>query len=146
MDHIAIMNKSWKLIDKILSGEKKIESRWYHSRFAPWNKIKKGETVYFKDAGCPVTAKATVAKVLQYADCTEEQVKKIIDEYGGSGGIAFRNKDSAFKWAGKKRYCTLVFLRDASKVTPFEIDKTGFGNACAWMCVDSIDKVKYIKE
>jgi len=146
MDHIAIMNKSWKLIPKILSGEKKIESRWYSARFAPWDRIKPGETVYFKDAGCAVTAKATVSKVLQYADCNEKKVREIIDEYWGIGKIAFSSKEGALDWARKKKYCVLIFLKYATPVKPFEIDKTGFGNACAWMCLDSIDRVKYIKE
>jgi ASC-1-like (ASCH) protein len=145
MDHIAIMNKSWKLIDKILSGEKKIESRWYMAKHPPWDRIKPGETVYFRDAGCPVTAKVTVAKVLQYADCDERKVREIIERYGGSGGLGLSGKE-LFDWARKKRYCILIFLKDAAAVKPFYIDKTGYGNACAWMCVESIDKVKYIKE
>jgi len=35
MDHVAIMKKSWKLTEKILSGEEKIESRWYKSKYSP---------------------------------------------------------------------------------------------------------------
>ena len=38
MEHLAIMKKSWKLLPKILKGEKKIEARWYVSRVCPWNK------------------------------------------------------------------------------------------------------------
>ena len=37
MQHVAIMKKSWGLTDKILSGQKKIESRWYLSSFCPHN-------------------------------------------------------------------------------------------------------------
>lgn len=33
MEHVAIMRKSWGLTDKILSGQKKIESRWYKTWF-----------------------------------------------------------------------------------------------------------------
>lgn len=54
MEHIAIMRKSWGLTSKILSREKKIESRWYNSKYPPWNRIKKGEIVWFKDSGEPV--------------------------------------------------------------------------------------------
>ena len=68
MHHIAIMKKEWKLTQKILSGEKKIESRWYSNRSAPWGKIKAGETVYFKDSGEPVSIKAEVVKVLEFSD------------------------------------------------------------------------------
>jgi len=55
MDHIAIMKKSWGLTEKILSRRKIIESRWYSAMRKPWNKIKEGKTVYFKNSGEPVT-------------------------------------------------------------------------------------------
>ena len=42
----------------------------------------------------------------------------------------------------KKRYCILVFLKDVEKITPFEIDKTGYGNACAWISVEDIDTLR----
>jgi len=39
MDHVAIMNKKWKLIDSIIVGQKTIESRWYKFKRDPWNEI-----------------------------------------------------------------------------------------------------------
>ncbi|MDO8559127.1 MAG: hypothetical protein Q7R84_02240 [bacterium] len=39
MEHLAIMKKSWGLTEKILSGQKKIESRWYLSKRSPWDTI-----------------------------------------------------------------------------------------------------------
>tara|TARA_Y100000310_G_C20701281_1_gene830130 strand:+ start:4881 stop:5297 length:417 start_codon:yes stop_codon:yes gene_type:complete len=137
MDHVAIMNKKWKLLPKILSGEKKIESRWYVSRFAPWNRIVKGDVVYFKDAGCLVTLKAKVGKVLQFENCNSEE---IISKYGKD--IAFVDPKKAFDWVKGKKYCILIFLENVSEVEPFDIDKTGFGNACAWLCVGDIARVK----
>ena len=65
MDHVAIMNPRWRLIPRILSGEKVIESRWYLTRRAPWDRVAAGDTVYFKDAGRPVTARAKVSRVVQ---------------------------------------------------------------------------------
>lgn len=70
MHHIAIMNPK-VLIDKILSGEKTIETRWYLNRRDPWNKIHTGDTVFFKDSGGLVRAKATVEKVLHFAKQTD---------------------------------------------------------------------------
>jgi len=43
-------------------GEKQIESRWYVNKINPWNKVKVGDTVYFKNSGDPVTAKVRVKK------------------------------------------------------------------------------------
>jgi len=143
MDHVAIMNKSWKLIDKILSGQKTIESRWYMAKFSPWNKINSGDMVYFKDAGEMITAKAKVSRVLQFDNLTDEKIKEIIKEYGGVGKICFASStEDVFLWAKGKKFCILIFLENPQKVIQFQVDKTGFGNACAWMCVGDIEKVR----
>lgn len=57
------MKKSWGLTQKILSGKKKIESRWYKSKCSPWGKIGKGDVVCFKDSGEPISIKTEVEKV-----------------------------------------------------------------------------------
>ena len=64
MDHLAILAKESKLLGKILSGRKKIESRWSKFKRTPYGNIIKGELIYFKDSGKPVTVKAKVSKVL----------------------------------------------------------------------------------
>ncbi len=138
--HIAIMKKSWRLLPKIVSGEKTIESRWYKNRSAPWDRISDSDIIYFKDSGEPVTVKAKVSKVLQFADLTEEKVEEILKKYGCEIGM---NADvETVSWCAKRRYCILVFLKDPQLIEPVEIDKTGFGNACAWMIADNIESVK----
>ncbi|MBI4895137.1 MAG: hypothetical protein HY831_01460 [Candidatus Aenigmarchaeota archaeon] len=132
------MNKKWKLIDKILSGKKTIESRWYISKRAPWNRIKRGDIVYFKDSSCPVTAMAYVEDVKQVSDLDSDKIKLIVGEYGGEGKICLTNIENSIKWVSGKRYCVLIFLKDPRKVKPFNIDKKGFGNACAWICVNDV--------
>lgn len=139
MDHVAIMKSSWNLISKILSGEKTIESRWYKAKFAPWNKIQKGEIIYFKNSGEPVTAKANVVKVLQFENLTKEKIEAIIQQHGDAIGL--RNKNIS-EWASDKKYCILVFLQNAEAIVPFDIDKKGFGNAAAWLCIQHIKQIK----
>lgn len=87
MEHVAIMKKSWGLTQKILSGQKKIESRWYKSKHSPWGKIGKGDIVYFKDSGDPVSIRAEVEKVISFSDLIPEKVSEILDEYGDDDGI-----------------------------------------------------------
>ena len=82
MEHLAIMRKSWGLTQKILSGEKKIESRWYLTKRDPWDKIKEGEVIYFKDSGEPVTIKAEVVRVLQFENLNEKKIREILEKYG----------------------------------------------------------------
>ncbi len=142
MDHVAIMRKSWKLTQKILSGEKKIESRWYSNKSAPWDRIKAGESVYFKDSGEPVTIKAEVERVLQFSELTPHAVKEILDKFGSVDGINISDVSKFYARFKHKRYCLLIFLRNAQKVRPFNISKKGFGNMSAWLCVDDVGAIK----
>jgi len=142
MDHVAIMKKSWGLTEKILDGRKKIESRWYLSKRAPWNKIKKDETVYFKNSGEPVKMKAEVAKVLQFCDLTPKKVKELLNKYGNADGLEKAKIPEFFKLFKDKKYCLLIFLKNPVKIRTFDIDKTGFGAMSAWITVDKIDRIK----
>lgn len=142
MEHLAIMRKSWGLMDKILQGEKKIESRWYSVKYKPWDSIKRGEMVYFKDSGGPVRIKTEVSKVIQFSDLTPERVKEILDEYGDDDGLEKEKIPEFFERFKNKRYCMLIFLKNPQEIKPFEIDKTGFGVMSAWISVDDIAEIK----
>lgn len=142
MDHVAIMKKSWGLTEKILSGEKKIESRWYVAKYPPWDRIAEGETVYFKDAGEPVSLKAEVEKVLQFSDLDSDKVKLILAEYGKDDGIGENKIKEFYERFKNKNYCMLIFLKNPVQIEPFEINKAGFGAMAAWICVNDISRVK----
>lgn len=142
MEHVAIMRKSWGLTDKILNGQKKIESRWYSVKYKPWDRIKAGETVYFKDSGAPVRIKAEVSRVIQFADLTPKRAKEILDKYGKDDGIEPEKIPEFFERFKDKKYCILIFLKNPVEVEPFDIDKTGFGAMSAWIMVDSVSKIR----
>jgi hypothetical protein len=149
MDHVAILrraiiSKGDNLLGDILAGTKTIESRWYVNKVSPWDRIKTGDFVYFKESGCPITAVAKVAKVLQYENLDRHVISKIIKTYGKQ--IAPNTLEDEFlAWgetANKKRYCILVFLTEIKKIEPFEVDKKGYGISSAWLCVGDIGKVR----
>lgn len=142
MEHIAIMRKSWGLTDKILNGRKKIESRWYSVKYKPWDGIKAGDTVYFKDSGEPVRIKAEVSKVMQFADLTPGRVKEILDKYGKDDGIEPEKIPEFFERFKDKKYCILIFLKNPVEINPLDINKTGFGAMSAWITVDDTSKIK----
>ncbi|MGC9603277.1 MAG: hypothetical protein ABSF47_02300 [Minisyncoccia bacterium] len=136
------MKKSWGLTGKILSGEKKMESRWYETRRAPWGKIHPGETVYFKNSGEPATIKATVSRVLQFEGLTPRTVKTLLRKYGRADGIEKSKEDKFYKRFKDKKYCLLVFLKNPKRIKPFEINKRGFGMLAAWISVPKIGKIR----
>ena len=121
MYHIAIMNKSFgDLIAKILSREKKIESRWSKNRVAPWGKVQPGDTIYFKNSGGPVIAMAEVEKIRQFEKKDFDKARKLFSVSN--------------VWTKDKNYCVLMWLKNSKKVSPFKINKAGFGSAAAWLC------------
>ena len=139
MDHIAIMKKSWGLIPKILSGQKRIESRWYQTRRAPWDTVRPGDRIFFKNGGEPVIAEAAVRDVSQFEIKTIADARKIIREYGKA--ICLLHDDPK-TWERLPKYCILVFLENARAIEPFEINKKGFGAPAAWLTVADVSKIK----
>ena len=142
MEHIAIMKKSWGLTEKILTGEKTVESRWYKSRYAPWNKIKPGDIVYFKDSGEPVSVRAEVVKVLQFDNLTPKKTGQILAKHGKADLGTSDIMPEIREYVSGKNYCVLVFFNNVEKIEPFDIDKTGFGAMSAWISVDDINQLK----
>ncbi len=125
MDHVAIMSRSFgDLIAKILSREKKIESRWSINKIAPWDRVKRGDRVYFKNSGKLVTAVAEVTKVLQFENLNPIKVRGILNKWPLVD----------YEWAKNKKYCVLVWLKNPKEIRPFKIKKSGFGSAAAWLC------------
>ena len=76
------MKKSWGLTQKILEGDKTIETRWYKNKSKPWNLIRAGDTIYFKDTGSFVTVVAKVSKVEQYDNLNDSKIDALIQKYG----------------------------------------------------------------
>jgi len=144
MEHIAIMKKSWGLTEKILTGEKTVESRWYKSKYAPWDKIKPGDTVYFKDSGEPISVRAEVVRVLQFDNLTAEKTEQILSEYGETDLGTSHIMPEIKEYVTGKNYCILVFFNNVVKIEPFDIDKTGFGAMSAWISVDNINQLKKV--
>jgi hypothetical protein len=136
------MKKSWSLIPKILSGEKVIESRWYKTQRAPWNRIQARDTVFFKNSGEPVTIKAIASKVLQLENLTPTKVRHLLKKYGQKDGLGVEDPPKFYRLFKKKKYCILIFLKNPKKVKPFNIDKTGFGAMTAWISTSNIKSIQ----
>ena len=138
MEHLAILSKKRKLLVKILSGDKTIESRWYKFKRTPYKNIKDGEIIYFKESGEKVAVSAVVEKALFFDDLNKDKIKNILGKYGKEIGV----ENSHVKDLINKKYCTLIFLKDVKEITPFNINKKGYGLMSAWISVDDINRLK----
>jgi hypothetical protein len=144
MQHIAIMQKSWGLTEKIATGQKIIESRWYNVKYLPWGKIFPGEKIYFKNTGEPVAIQAEVDKVLYFSDLTPEKVQAILAKYGKSMGIEAPDIPRFFEMFKQKKYCMLIYLKNAQRIPPFKINKQGFGVRASWISVERVSQVSVL--
>lgn len=140
MEHLAILDKKIKLLSKIICAEKTIESRWYKSKKTPYDSISENDVIYFKESGEPVTVKARVRKVLFFDDLNEKKIKGILQKYGREicMPVSYRKNLEG------KKYCTLMFIDEIQRITPFDVDKKGFGMMAAWITVENMDKIKRI--
>ncbi|HUV71393.1 MAG TPA: hypothetical protein VMW25_00120 [Clostridia bacterium] len=137
------MKKSWGLLLKILSGKKTAESRWFKTKHVPWNQVRVGDTLWFKNTGEPVTIKARVSRVVQFEGLNTKKINQILSQYGKSDlGLSDPTPPEVEAYFENKRYCILVFFDSVQAVKPFNITKKGFGAMAAWICVDDIQKIK----
>lgn len=138
MEHLAILAKKRKLLEKILSGEKTIESRWYKFKKTPYQNISINDVIYFKESGDPVTIKARVSNVLFFDNLDRNKIRDILKKYGKKICVPLSYSE---KLVGKN-FCTLVFIDNIQKIKPFDVDKTGYGIMAAWITVNSIDSIR----
>ncbi|MFH2111412.1 MAG: hypothetical protein ABIJ47_09160 [Candidatus Bathyarchaeota archaeon] len=142
MEHVAIMRKSLGFLEKISEGSKKIESRWYITKYAPWGKIREGDVIYFKNSGEPITIKSNVKRVEFYSDLKPDKAEELLLKYGPEDGIGIENIGDFYQSVKDKKYCILVFLSNVENVEPFEIDKSGFGAMSSWISVKDVNSIK----
>lgn len=104
--HVAIVSP--QCLARILDGRKTMESRLSATRRAPFGRVGRGDSVYFKASGGGFGAMATVGAVVTLAGLTPRGVRDVrkAHEPAVMGGAAY--------WHAKRgsKYGTLVTLKD----------------------------------
>jgi hypothetical protein len=93
---------------RLLSGEKRIESRFSKVRCLPHGWVKPGDRIFFKRSGGPILACATVEAACTWELRGPEEVAALRDLYN-----RWIRADSAY-WEEKQnaKWVTLIGLRD----------------------------------
>jgi hypothetical protein len=142
MDHLIIMKKEWKLIPKIISGEKTSEARWFKHKISPWNKITIGDNLYFKDSGGEVIIRAKVTKVEQFEIDDNEHALKLMNERAESDLGTKDLSPEILGYINNKKYSIFVYFTNVKVIKPFQINKKGYGSQCAWITIKDINEIK----
>lgn len=129
MKHLAIFKGEGA--EKILTGQKMIESRFARGRIAPYGVISKGDLVYIKPSGKEVIGQFRVKKVIFYDGLEAGEIREIRHKYDQELGV-----DEDY-WKGKEacKYGTLIFIGESSRFITSPI-KTNKKDLRGWVVLD----------
>ena len=133
MEHLAIMKKGY--IKLIVSGVKKIETRFSQKNIAPYMKLKENDVVYMREVGHKVTASFVVGKVIYYNGFNEKVIKEINEKYAH----LFQMSAGEWKLPDKAKYGTIIFIKNPHYIeNPFLICKRNRNGFCSYNSIDEI--------
>jgi hypothetical protein len=140
MDNVVYLDSKANELDNLATGRKTMIIRGAMGRKLPYGKVHIGDVLFFienKGDGL-IKAKAIVADVFNSEKMTKEESLKLIDNQQDK---LLLNK-GLLKRFGGKRYIVLITVKNFEMLSPFKIDKSGYGNMDDWLPVEEINKVK----
>lgn len=102
--HLAIF--SGGAGEKILTGQKTMESRFSKNKNAPFQQISTGDLVYIKPSGKDIIGQFRVNKVIFFDGLSEADFSQIKKDYGEALAV----DESYWKAKINSRYGTLVWI------------------------------------
>lgn len=119
-EHIAIISHR-TILDKILSGQKTIESRFSRVKTPPFGQIAPGDVVHLKLSGSLVIARATVAEVKEYENLTPAVIENLASYYAKELALS----DDFLARKLESRFATLIFLEKVETCEPWSYKQEG---------------------
>ncbi|MBI2599667.1 hypothetical protein HYW43_01975 [Candidatus Daviesbacteria bacterium] len=117
--HLAIFKGTGA--EKILSGEKTIESRFSKAKLVPFGLISAGDLVYIKPSGKDIIGQFRVKKVIFFDGLEASDLVDLEEQYGK--GIAA--DESYWKTNKGAKYATLIFIGNSNRfiTSPIKLTK-----------------------
>jgi hypothetical protein len=140
MDHIVYVDIKAQEMEKLVAGSKTMIIRGASGRKLPHSRVNPGDSLYFinNNAEGVVKAKSIVKTVFNSNKLTPEESTAVVQQNQKQlqlTGPQFQ------RWAGK-RYLVLIEVENVTKIAPFAIDKSDYGNMDDWLPVEDIARVK----
>jgi hypothetical protein len=102
--------------------------------------VSKGDTLYFtrNNAEGVVRARGVVCSVFSSEKLSEDESRSLVNDNQDKLQL---EPSELQRWAGK-RFLVLISIEDVRELTPFQIDKSKFGNMDDWLPVENIDQYR----
>lgn len=142
MDHIVYLDAKAKELEHLFKGSKTMLIRGAMGRKLPYGRVNVSDVLYFAENNGDglIKGKAVVKSLFFSEKMTHEESEKIVTENQQKLQL---NSSLAKRFAGK-RFLTLIEVENVEKFSPFQFDRSGFGNMDDWLPVGDIEKVKSI--
>ena len=131
--HLAILNQPY--LDKILRGEKTIESRFTKNRVPPHGRVIAGDTILLKESSGPLLGLAVVSQAEYFGPLETGDVRRLINE--NKAGLA--PEDDFYELKKESKYASLLHLTGVTPLEPLSLSKT---DRRAWIVLDEADDVQ----
>jgi len=115
--HLVILKKYY--LDAILSGRKRIESRFTRTRRSPFRQVRPGDKLFLKQRSGPVCATAIVAAVKNFENLTPKRITELKDRYNHH----IRADDEYWQSRADCVFGFLLWLQDVRAIQPLRIHK-----------------------
>jgi hypothetical protein len=114
--HLAVFSQPY--LDLVLTGEKKVESRFSRNRCAPFGEVREGDIILLKEVAGPVCG-VVLARRIWYFDLDNEPIDAIRDTFGAAilAAPEFWSEKEAASFA------TLIELENPSAIEPLPFVK-----------------------
>ncbi len=120
MEHIAILSHK-SILEKILAGQKTIESRFSRLKSLPYGQIRAGDHIFFKLSGGLILGEADAIRVEEFEDLTPDQITEVARRYEKE--LAISSDFLARKLESK--FATLIFLTEVKECIPWNYKQDG---------------------
>jgi hypothetical protein len=140
MDHVVYLEAKEKELDKLKSGQKSMIIRGAAGRKLPHGRVHPSEVLWFiENSGDGlVRCRATVKKVFSSEKLTEEESQQLISD---NQTMLCLTPNQIKRWSGK-RFLVLIEIENLQEITPFEVDRSSYGNMDDWLPAENIELIK----
>lgn len=115
--HLAVLTKPY--LEKIITGQKTIESRFSKSRIPPFYRVRTGDIVFLKEVSGPIHAVALASLVQFFGPLKAGEAEQIMENY--QEGLQL---DSDFKSSKQDSlYATLISFEEVLPIKPLHLIK-----------------------
>lgn len=115
--HLAILNQPY--LDRIIVGQKTVESRFTKSRIPPFGRVNGGDVLFLKQSAGPIIGIAIVSKTEFLGPLSATDVLKVMNRYQKE--LTLENEFRQLKKDSK--YVSLMHIAKVSKTLPLYVTK-----------------------